>query len=312
MRRVLTTPVLLFSIALLWFATALGKLGRFNWFLELFSHFTVQYMALFGLLLIASVLLRRPLYAGIAAAGFAVNGMPALAYAFDGPPQPVAGAPFRILSFNVFFKNDPLEHLQTYLRDTTPDVIVLQEFQRTLVPPLLQLHPDYHHVALFPEQDGLTTTVLLSRQPILEAGPIASYALEPYGVQARLEIDGRTLILYGVHLDWPMQPDSAAQRNAELMDLAIKLEQCQQACIVVGDFNLSPWSPYYADFVSESGAVDCARGKGLKTTWPTFFPPLGIRIDHCFTKGLVDAGAVTTGPSFGSDHAPTLTELRLR
>lgn len=313
MRQRFTPPYLAFPIALLWLATVMGQLGRSNWVFDLFSHFTVQYAALFGLLLLAVLLLRRYLLAGIASLGLAVNAAPTFAYALDDANAPSPGvATLRIVSFNVFFRNDPIDALQSYLRETDPDVVVLQEFQRALVPELLRRHPDHHQVALIPEQDGLTTTVLLSRIPILDSSPVASVALAPYGVQVRLEIGGRPVTLFGLHLDWPMEPDSAAQRNAELVDLATRFQQCSDTCIALGDFNLSPWSPYYDSFVEGSGATDCARGKGLKTTWPTFFPPLGIRIDHCFTKGLVDAVAVTTGPSFGSDHAPTLTELRLR
>ena len=81
--------------------------------------------------------------------------------------------------------------------------------------------------------------------------------------------------------------------------------------IVAGDFNVTPWSQHFHTALARSGLNDCAAGHGLAPSWPSQFPPLGIRIDHCWASQHWRSTDVRLGPSLGSDHLPLIADLEL-
>lgn len=80
---------------------------------------------------------------------------------------------------------------------------------------------------------------------------------------------------------------------------------------MLGDFNITPWSPHFRAFIEASGLSDCAIGHGLDPTWPSQLLALGIRIDHCFKSPHWRTLDARVGPSVDSDHRPMLVDLQL-
>jgi endonuclease/exonuclease/phosphatase (EEP) superfamily protein YafD len=81
--------------------------------------------------------------------------------------------------------------------------------------------------------------------------------------------------------------------------------------IVVGDFNTTPWSPCFQDLLAAAGLRNATLGHGYIGTWPTWFWPALIPIDHVLLKGPLAATTVGRGPAIGSDHYPIIADLRL-
>jgi endonuclease/exonuclease/phosphatase (EEP) superfamily protein YafD len=83
------------------------------------------------------------------------------------------------------------------------------------------------------------------------------------------------------------------------------------ATILLGDLNLTPYAPAFAQLVSGSGLQDALAGEAWRPTWQAGFWPLALPIDHV----LVPRGSCVTaheiGPYVGSDHRPLLVSLRL-
>ncbi len=131
-------------------------------------------------------------------------------------------------------------------------------------------------------------------------------------VRADVDLGDRRLRLYGAHLYWPVVPESARVRNAQLAALGRELAECRGPCVVVGDFNVTPWSSHYRDLLENSGVRDCARGQGWLPTWNPGLPAmLGIRIDHCLVAGAIGIEGVRVGESLGSDHFATINDLAI-
>jgi endonuclease/exonuclease/phosphatase (EEP) superfamily protein YafD len=84
--------------------------------------------------------------------------------------------------------------------------------------------------------------------------------------------------------------------------------------ICVGDLNITPWSPYYRDFVERTNLADVGKGFGILPSWPTFllFKWLMLPLDHCLVSDDIRVADVKTGESNGSDHLPLIVELELR
>jgi endonuclease/exonuclease/phosphatase (EEP) superfamily protein YafD len=86
--------------------------------------------------------------------------------------------------------------------------------------------------------------------------------------------------------------------------------------IVLGDFNLTPWSPRFRDALARSGLTPA----GDYRLWPRTFPAMpaarllfflsgGIPIDHVLVSGDLGVSRVVRGPFIGSDHYPVYAEL---
>jgi endonuclease/exonuclease/phosphatase (EEP) superfamily protein YafD len=115
-----------------------------------------------------------------------------------------------------------------------------------------------------------------------------------------------------VHLHWPIGAENVRLRNAELQALAALARGIDEPLLIGGDFNITAWSPVFAAALGDAPVRDCARGQGLVGSWPSFFPPAAIRIDHCLASPHWHVRRVAAGPGLGSDHRPMVTDLELR
>jgi len=296
----------------LWLCLLAALLGRLAWPLDLFAQFRVQYAALFILFAGVLLLLRRFWVAVAAAVGFGVSVVPLLPY-ITGEPIAAAAATteetFRLVSFNVWFRNPDMVRVAEYIENSQADAVVLLELtppQAEMLVPLLPTYPHYHI------DSSRMGAAVFTKWPVMSA---ESVPLSQGGaIAARMMVDwrGTPVSLLGVHLNWPLGPRNSAFRNQELNSL-VALSKAQSApLLVAGDFNLTPWSKYFSDALAQSGLHDAALGFGLTRSWPAQFAPLGIRIDHCLLSRHWQAKATTIGPSLGSDHLPLVADVTLR
>ncbi len=73
----------------------------------------------------------------------------------------------------------------------------------------------------------------------------------------------------GVHLSAPTSPRRAAARKQELIELAARSAAVTGPLVVAGDFNITPYSPYFVEWLADSGLTDSRRGRTLSVSWPT-------------------------------------------
>jgi endonuclease/exonuclease/phosphatase (EEP) superfamily protein YafD len=118
--------------------------------------------------------------------------------------------------------------------------------------------------------------------------------------------------VFGVHLRAPTSERRALARNQELRELAARSEAVSEPLIVAGDFNVTPYSPYFLDWLEASGLTDSRRGRTLSTSWPATMPLFGIPIDHVAVNDGFTVVSHRKLPDFGSDHYGVVVELALR
>ena len=123
-------------------------------------------------------------------------------------------------------------------------------------------------------------------------------------LRATIERGGERISLYAVHLHPPVSIEWANWREMELAGLAEYLEEGPEPRVVVGDLNLTPFSPVFGDFLARTGLDDARRAQGIHVTWPTYPLPVWIPIDHCLADAALPIISVHRGPDVGSDHYP--------
>jgi endonuclease/exonuclease/phosphatase (EEP) superfamily protein YafD len=300
---------LAFATGVLVLATVLAYGGRWSWACELFVNFRTHFAVLLGIVFVLAAATRNRAIAGVAILGLALNAWP-MAGVY---PRPASAAmpgarPVRLVEFNVYVGNRDLAGIAGYLESLSPDVVVLEEVTSASADGLTRRLPRLAHrfVAI---DEGVRGVLVLSRWPLVAPRRVM-HAGQMFGLRADVDLADRRLRLYGVHLNWPIVPESFELRNAQLAALGRELRSCRGACAVVGDFNTTPWSSHFRDLRRESGFQDCAAGRGWLPTWPAGLPaPLRIRIDHCLVSAAVSVAGVQVGGSAGSDHLATIDEL---
>ncbi|MDO5769834.1 MAG: endonuclease/exonuclease/phosphatase family protein, partial [Psychrobacter sp.] len=110
------------------------------------------------------------------------------------------------------------------------------------------------------------------------------------------------LVIYAAHPPPPINRTLAEGRNSYLTELAALINKDKsQSILVVGDFNLSGFSPIYRHFIRDSSQNNSELHRATLLGLPTWLP-LGIGIDQILVKG--DSQKVISKPLGwqGSDH----------
>lgn len=293
---------------------ALGRLGMHAWFFDLFSHFHLQYcVALLASAVVLSAL--RDLRFAVAAwlaAGWLLA--PIARGVFDpdahAHTNPSLAPTFRVVSLNAWYRNLDTRRVARYLQSSGADVILVQELDGERLRELAAALPTFHHLA-FTEDMGRNGAAIFSRWPIEATHPLPLGPAQRHAQWALVNWRSVHVQVVAVHLPWPMGPTLTGVRNRELRALAKWLSTATGPAVAGGDFNISPWSPRFADAIALPGVRDAFADRPALRTWPAWFAALGIRIDHCLISPQWQVVQQTRGPNVGSDHLPIELALRL-
>lgn len=295
------------SLIALWCALLAAMLGRYAWPLDLFTHFRVQYSLLLLIVAIVLFALRAPLLGLVAIAGAVLGAIPIVSYMGVQTARAEAGsAKFRVITFNTWFRNHDYAAIGRFLERSQADVIVLEELSRDEGLRLADFLSSYPHSYNQPLPHGV---IVFARWPIVSAESIALTDGPRLAARVTLDWHGTQVTVLGAHLHWPLGPATTRRRNGELAGIASFAQEHEGPLIVAGDFNVTPWSQNFRTALEHSGLTDCAAGHGLAPSWPAQFPPLGIRIDHCWASQHWRSIDVRLGPSLGSDHLALIADL---
>jgi endonuclease/exonuclease/phosphatase (EEP) superfamily protein YafD len=302
--------LLMFCAALVVVVSVLPLGARLSWLLELTTHFRLQYLAVAAVVLVLLALRRRwGACVALVAVG-AVSAAPVLPYVPRALPQPSAATtPLKVLTVNVSFGPFSPRRLLEIVREADPDVLVLQELTPHAETVLRDFDTAFPHYRKFPA-DGPSGIGLWSRHE-LEAGTTFALGRVP-AIEARVRGPSGTFTVIGVHLSAPTSPRRAAARNQELVELAARSAAVAGPLVVAGDFNTTPYSPYFVEMLAASGLTDTRRGRTLSASWPTMLPWASVPIDHVAVNAGFDILSHRRLPNFESDHYGLLVELALR
>lgn len=296
---------LIVAAALAAAASVLATLGQYAWWLELFTHFRPQYalvllVAGLGLMALGS---RAVAMACLVLAG--LNAWPLSHYFHRDPSGVNAGTPVRIVLANVWFRSSDYARLITWVIAAKPDVAVFLEVTPAWERALAGLGPE------LPYRAHAGEVLIASRRPLvgLRSVPLSNYGAMAMGFT--WSEGGRTLTVIGAHANWPLGPSIARARNLELGMLAGLTRAVPRPLVVVGDFNVTAFSPAFTQLLDQTRLEDCTAGRGWHPTWPVFFPPAWMQIDHCLHSKGVAVEDVRTGSFVGSDHYPLVVDLRV-
>jgi endonuclease/exonuclease/phosphatase (EEP) superfamily protein YafD len=238
------------------------------------------------------------------------------------PLPDCAGLALSVAAFNLQASNETPDRAVAALRAMAPDILMVAEnwggWGRHLAPLAL----DYPSQSPTDWQTAERPTIF-AKFPVLERETIRPFAGDmggdPFATlaatifsyeRALLDLgEGRRATVVAVHAPYPLGTQVAALRHRYLRHLAASLAAVEGPLILLGDFNVTPWSPDYRDLVAEAGLASASGGH--IATWPVWSPLLRIPIDHVFIRGPWSRLRAARGPDLGSDHYPILADLCL-
>ncbi|RDE08989.1 endonuclease/exonuclease/phosphatase family protein [Pelagibacterium lacus] len=303
-----------------------GALGFVYPVLDLFNH--IQPVLFFGLVFLlcaAPVFVRfdiaRALAMSVAATGLVASTIiyvPEAVSGFQPRATPSAGAAtYRLMTFNVFGRNEEPASIVANVETVDPDILALQEYhpevRRVIHPLLAALYPHFQYCA-----GGQRAFVgLYSKIPFqpLDEDACSSSIMSTERtarIMVRFDVDDAPdFSLATTHNDWPAPVTRQAVQFAILRDA---LSTVQPPLILVGDFNSTPWSYALRNFVAEAGLVRHTRNL---PTFPKLWyylrdwrpAPALLPIDHVMTRGNIEIHELRTGEPSGSDHLPIIVEF---
>jgi endonuclease/exonuclease/phosphatase (EEP) superfamily protein YafD len=290
-------------------ASALPLLANLWWAFDLFSHFRVQYLVLSAviLLLLAS---RRRWRASLAFLPFvAISTVPVYSNWPSAEPPGSASEQISIMNVNVNSANTDFDALIELIMQEPPDLVFLLEITtawQNAIAPLAETYP--YRIEM--PRSGRFGIALLSRIPIID--PESADLLGTPAISARIKHAGQSLRLLGVHLQPPVNRDWSTARNQQLAEIGKLLDDRTEPVMIVGDFNITTYSPIFSAWLAANGLRSTAQAAGPTISWPTFLPLLGILIDHYAFSGDIRIHTFRRGSAFGSDHYPLTATFSLR
>jgi endonuclease/exonuclease/phosphatase (EEP) superfamily protein YafD len=216
----------------------------------------------------------------------------------------------RVASINVLYTNDEYSKVADFVQRERPDAVAMLEMTAKWRQALAGLDKIYPHRYQTTGVGGRGIT-FWTRLPMKDVSVLPIGVRQEPAIQATLEVQGREIRVFAVHTTWPMAPASAGRRNQQLELLAERARAVTLPLVVMGDMNITPFSPHFQQLLADSGLHSAAEGFGWQASWPSFLPAAGIQIDHALVNSRVSVEHFTRGAPTGSDHLPIVADLVL-
>lgn len=294
-------------------ATILAWSARWLWILDLLSHFPLQFAATAIVLLAILLGLRQWKAAIVPALVLGACAAQLLPLYLPVRQRSYSGRVVHAISANVHRSNQEYAAVIEYLRTRDPDFFLVMEVDEIWFAELEALHAQYPYRIIQPGP-GAFGIALYSRVPIEDHEIIESAAAGVPMIRATLALDDRPLHVIGAHTLPPIRSGNAEKRNGQLQEIADQTAAIPGPTLLMGDLNITPWSPYFGDLLRSGKLRDGRQGFGIQPTWPAYpgLPGLvQIPIDHTLISDDVEVVARRVGPNVGSDHLPVEIEFRI-
>lgn len=294
-------------------ATVLGFFASGSWFCEGFSHFRVHYLV--ALLVLALLLLvAKHRRAALLYLVFALVNLSCVYPIFllkeRISPLEFPFGTHRAVLMNIHSELGDPERVMEVLREEKPEILVLEEVTDTWMKALTSLTNPLPHVIAVPREDNFGIA-LFSQYPFVMQETLELGEAGVPSIHASIKVDGCVLELLATHPLPPFGGVYARYRNEQL-DRVSEYAQGRAPCLLLGDLNMAPWSPYFKRFLERSGLRDSERGFGYQASWPAHLSWAGIPLDHCLHSADIAIRGRRIGPHVGSDHRPLIVDFTLR
>lgn len=280
------------------------------WF-DLISHFRVQYIALLSPAFLIATYAKKTIPVLVISIALAVHG-----YAVAMSLLPISTnndtdyAELTVLNSNLLLVNTNYQAQLDIIEAKNPDLITFQEYTPDWHKQMSSKLTNYPHRLTEPTGDSFGIAIY-SKHPI-SPGSVDVFSTETFpALSADVKIEDLTLHVIVVHPPPPSRNKLYLYRNKYMETIAMKTKGLDNAALVIGDFNSTPWTAHFTDMLSVGKLRNARAGFGFHPTWPTPIFALQIPIDHILVNAKIDVDHFESIHLEGSDHRNVLGRLRV-
>jgi len=293
--------------------------ARHWWVADLIANLRVQLMiGMLGTILL--LLIRRRWRILVAVAALTMWQATAMRSAYKtGDIEPNQSIQrLRVFMANVLTRNQHHDQIIAQIRAADPDLIAILELSSKLEASLQREFSSTHEYFVSESQDdGNFGIGLWSRYPLSHARVFHLNAPILPSIEADIQVSSCPIQFTVTHPLPPIGARNFGHRNQHLALLAQRIRKRQQiepscAQILLGDLNLTPWSPLFDDFLALTGLQNAAAGRGLQPTWyrwPAF--PFGLLLDHGLHSRNMHCDRRAILSANGSDHRAVVFDFSM-
>lgn len=221
----------------------------------------------------------------------------------------VAANTFSLMISNVQMSNTRYSRFLQVVRDTDPDILLINEPNHAWARELACLDKTYPHSIKCPLENTYGM-MLFSKLPMLEKEIrfLVEENIPSFYALVQLAT-GNKFVLFTVHPQPPHLHKDTDTREAELLLVGKIARQSPYPAIVAGDLNDVAWSHTTNLFRKISRLLDPRIGRGFYNTYNAKIPFFRYSLDHIFYDPTFRLIRMKRLPKFGSDHFPILVQL---
>lgn len=301
--------------------TLLGFGASHHWIADIAVQFRVQYLIMLLPAVAVWIGKRRVKLLIVGGLALAVNLWPITAYFNPNnralpTTSKVARSDqisFRLLMMNVLRTNKNFQATLKEVVNENADFVFLMEVEPSWKSQLSELQVRYPYQKLLCRQD-YTGVAFLSKHPWddLEIVSVNDIANPPIDIRFS-SLAGTTtgIRLIATHPLPPFGPRLTDSRDRQLNVLA-KRFQADEANLLIGDFNLTPWSPRFRQVLEAGRLRDASLGYGISPTLiplPTLMG--GLKVDHILVNDRIHIRDYRLHSDAHSDHQRVIVEFEV-
>ncbi len=301
--------------------TALSWLAALHWTLELLVHFTFYFFLASAGLALAALGLRIFRVAALSALIAIVSFMAIWPHmrlpASDLRPRET-DIVVRVLWANLHNWATDVDALKRLIETERPDAVVLTELAATHEATLAALRGQLPFQTPVPNGNALGMMMLAKKPPVSLRFDLAAGDKAPLLVARICPDNTGCLTIVSLHASRPFPyRDGARDRQlANAAEVARRHVDAGEHVMLLGDLNVTPFSPVFTQLLARSGVVDSAsmlaeQARASTSTWWLGNTGIGLPIDHALVSPTVRLTSRRLGPAIRSDHLPLILDVRV-
>lgn len=309
------------STGVLLVITLFSYLGEYHFFLELLTHFRLQYLVLFLFSSLFFLINLNKRWLFLSLFGLFFNVAPVLSIYLPAEIGAVKkNNEISLLLTNVLSSNQSYTSLLDKIELKQADFIVVLELSPGWATALKAIDKTYPYQKILPRLDNFGIG-LYSKYPFndIRTEDFASNGIP--SIVASIEFNKSDLNIIATHPAPPMNNLLAEEQKVHFKKIAKFVQSKRKAAapnrstlvVVAGDLNSTLWSPHYEELMSRADLKNTRQGWGVYPSWPDasiigYF--LQIPLDHVLVTENIDTQIFEKLDSIDSDHFPIYVELQ--
>lgn len=278
------------------------------WLLNLAAQFRLVYVPLFALCVLWFAVRRRFAFGFVAVMLCVANALPLM----PSGSASNTGTRLRLLQMNIWVANHDYNRVAGFIRKNAPDVVAVEEFNRFADEGLAKqgLWKEYPYRFVTDNNSSASQIGVLSRVPLqgIRVEPTYKGYKDP-SLLMTINVKEQPITLVVMHPRLPGNPGLFARQCNHLCHVADLRNEMRELVIVAGDFNTSPWTQPFSEFLHRMDVRDTRCGNMLTPTYPTWLPFLPI--DYVLCSPAIGVEGFRTLSGNGSDHRSVLVDLMI-